>query len=93
MAHIKTVAVSSKGQIVIPEEMRKNLAIREGTKLVLIEREGKIVVEKEERLLAKMEKILSEEEKEQLGWMLLAEKSLAKIWDNPKDEAVWGKYL
>jgi len=26
-------------------------------------------------------------------WMLLAEKSLRKLWDNPKDEKVWGEYL
>ena len=31
--------------------------------------------------------------KEKQGWLALAEKSLEKIWDNPKDEEVWGKYL
>jgi uncharacterized BrkB/YihY/UPF0761 family membrane protein len=25
--------------------------------------------------------------------MLLAEKSLNKIWDNKKDEEIWSKYL
>ena len=34
-----------------------------------------------------------EERKETIGWMLLAEKSLRKLWDNPKDEKVWGEYL
>jgi len=33
------------------------------------------------------------ERKESLGWMMLAEKSMAKIWDNPKDDEVWNKYL
>jgi len=32
-------------------------------------------------------------ENERLGWMLLAEQSLKKIWDNTKDEAAWRKYL
>lgn len=31
--------------------------------------------------------------KEKIGWMILAEKSLNKIWDNKKDDAIWGKYL
>lgn len=31
--------------------------------------------------------------KEKIGWMILAEKSLNKIWANKKDDEVWGKYL
>ncbi|MBS3074074.1 CopG family transcriptional regulator [Candidatus Pacearchaeota archaeon] len=31
--------------------------------------------------------------KEKLGWMMIAEKALAKRWDNPKDNKVWSKYL
>ena len=31
--------------------------------------------------------------KESYGWLALAEKSLAKIWDNEKDDQVWSKYL
>ncbi len=92
MAHIRTVSVSSKGQIVIPEEIRKDLKIKEGSKLVLVETGNKIVLEKESDFLAAA-RTLSEAEKERLGWMILAEQSLAKVWDNPKDEAVWKKYL
>lgn len=93
MAHIRTVTVSSKGQIVIPEEIRKELSIKEGTKLVLLERGGKIVVEKEKQMLAELDKTLSAEEKERLGWLMVAEKSLAKDWSDPKEDAVWAKYL
>lgn len=32
-------------------------------------------------------------QKEKRGWMALAEKSLAKVWANKKDEEVWRKYL
>ena len=39
-----------------------------------------------------MEK-LDKTRKEKIGWMILAEKSLNKIWDNKKDDGVWSKYL
>jgi Arc/MetJ-type ribon-helix-helix transcriptional regulator len=31
--------------------------------------------------------------KEKIGWMILAEKSMNKIWDNKKDDEIWSKYL
>lgn len=31
--------------------------------------------------------------KEKIGWMILAEKSMLKIWDNEKDDEIWSKYL
>ena len=39
-----------------------------------------------------MEK-LDSHKKEKYGWLILAEKSLAKIWGNKKDDEVWSKYL
>jgi len=39
-----------------------------------------------------MEK-LEKNRKEKIGWMILAEKSMAKIWDNKKDDETWEKYL
>ena len=39
-----------------------------------------------------MEK-LEKNRKEKIGWMILAEKSLNKIWDNKKDSEIWSKYL
>jgi AbrB family looped-hinge helix DNA binding protein len=80
MAHIQTITVSSKGQIVIPEEVRRELAIKDGTRLVLVERGGKIVLEKEKQLIMKMEK---------LGWLLLAESSLAKDWLAKEEDEAW----
>ena len=38
-----------------------------------------------------MEK-LDRNKKEKIGWMILAEKSMKKIWDNKKDD-IWNKYL
>ncbi|MBS3065435.1 ribbon-helix-helix protein, CopG family [Candidatus Pacearchaeota archaeon] len=39
-----------------------------------------------------MEK-LETSKKEKYGWMILAEKSLEKMWANKKDGEVWSKYL
>lgn len=39
-----------------------------------------------------MEK-LDRTKKEKIGWLILAEKSMKKIWDNKKDDKVWEKYL
>ncbi len=36
---------------------------------------------------------LDKTKKEKIGWMILAEKSMKKIWDNKKDDEVWSKYL
>jgi len=36
---------------------------------------------------------LDKTKKEKIGWMLLAEKSLNKMWNNKKDDEVWSKYL
>ena len=35
---------------------------------------------------------LERNRKEKIGWMILAEKSMKKFWDNKEDE-VWNKYL
>ncbi|HKZ49558.1 MAG TPA: AbrB/MazE/SpoVT family DNA-binding domain-containing protein [Candidatus Nanoarchaeia archaeon] len=78
MAHIRTVTVSSKGQIVIPEEIRKELAIKEGSKLVLIEKEGKMMLEKEEDTFKDVYKFSA--------------KALAEIWARPEED-IWHEYL
>ena len=39
-----------------------------------------------------MEK-LDRNRKEKIGWMILAQKSMNKMWDNKKDDAVWSKYV
>ena len=40
-------------------------------------------------IMEKMEK----NRKEKIGSLILAEKSLEKIWDNKKDDETWSKYL
>ena len=86
---IETITMSSKGQIVIPERIRDELKIKEGTKLVMLEKDNSIILEKEEDFLKKLNNL----ELEKLGWLALSEKSMKKIWDNKKDNEVWSKYL
>lgn len=44
MGNISITRMSSKGQIVIPQDMRKG--IKEGEKLVIIEGDGKLILKK-----------------------------------------------
>lgn len=87
---IDIINVSSRGQIVIPGRIRKSMGIKEGSKLVAIERNDELVLKKESELLKKLE---STDRKEEAGWLALAEKSLKDIWDNEKDDKIWSKYI
>ena len=40
-------------------------------------------------IMEKMEK----NRKEEIGWLIIAEKSMEKIWENKKDDEIWNKYL
>ena len=84
------VNVSSRGQIVIPEQIRKSLGIKEGSKLVAIEKDGTLILKKESDIMKNLDSL---DRKEESGWLALAEQSLSSIWDNKKDEKVWSRYL
>lgn len=85
---IETIKISSRGQIVIPEAVRKHLNLKEGARLILLEREKQLILETEENFMKKFG-----EQQEKLGWLAVAEKNMAKIWDNPKDKKIWNQYL
>ena len=87
---ISVITVSSRGQIVIPKNVRKKLGIKEGSKLVLLEKERSIIVTREEEVSINLQE---SGKKEEIGWMGLAEESLKEIWKNSKDEKAWSKYL
>ena len=87
---IEVIHVSSRGQIVIPERVRKRLKITPGSRLVLIEKEDTLILQREESIAKHLEHA---EHKEVIGWMMHAEKSLRNVWDNPEDEQEWKKYL
>ena len=87
---MEIITTSSRGQIVIPESMRKKHDIQEGTRLVLFDDGDKIIIEREEKITAilKMKSL-----NENSGWQKLSEQSFKEVWDNKKDETTWRKYL
>lgn len=48
---IRTVSLNDRGQIVIPEDIRKDFGIEGSSILVLIERDGEIVLRRERDIL------------------------------------------
>lgn len=82
---IKTLRVSDKGQISIPNSVRQKLGIERGDNLILFEIEGKILLEKQQKVSEKMK----DEFKDVLHF---SEQSLREVWNNPEDE-IWSQYL
>ena len=79
---IRTVNVNKRGQIVIPDDIRKDLGIVGNTTVVLIERNGEFVIKKEAEILRAIDS-------EDMFWNELSKISLSNMWDE-KDE-VWDK--
>ena len=82
---MKTVTVSGKGQISIPQEIRKRLAVEKGSELVLILKDKKL-------LICKASDISQSLEDDFEDIIRYSELSLKKTWDNEEDE-VWNAYL
>ena len=82
---IKTVKVSEKGQIAIPQSIRNQLGICRGDNLIMIQSEGRILLQKSQIA----EQKLKDDFKDILNF---SENSLEKIWNNEEDE-IWRKYL
>ena len=77
---IKTVKVSDKGQIAIPLDIRKINGINKGDNLIIIQENGRILIEK-----------ASEKMKDEFSDLLKYSESIAKdLWDNEEDE-IWNK--
>lgn len=58
----EVVTISAKGQVVLPSDIRKELSLEKGTKMVLVVREGMIIMKPIKRL-SELRGILSEIEK------------------------------
>ena len=82
---IKTLRVSEKGQIAIPQIIREQMGIQQGDELVLLQIEGRILLEKAQRT----EEKLKDNFKDILRF---SEQSLKEVWDNEEDE-IWSQYL
>jgi AbrB family looped-hinge helix DNA binding protein len=82
---IKTVRVSEKGQIAIPTSMRASIGIEQGDELLLVETEGKILVEKADKVSQSMKDDFED-------ILKYNEDSLKEVWDNKEDD-IWASYL
>ncbi len=76
---MELIKVSSRGQIVIPEDVRKKYDINQGDKLVLLDKNGVLLLKK----ASDTERALRKE------WLLAVEQSFAEVWDNEEDDKVW----
>jgi AbrB family looped-hinge helix DNA binding protein len=81
----KTITVSQKGQIAIPADIQKIMGIKKGDKLLLIQKGNKIVLEKSDEIVKKLEDEFKDIKE-------TFEYSLKKLWLNRPDD-VWDQYL
>lgn len=70
----EVINLGEKGQIVIPKKIRKELELERGTKLLITEENGRIII--------KPLKI----DEEAYFWMLAGESSLKETWNNKYDK-------
>lgn len=82
---ILNVRVSDKGQICLPISIRKSLEIGRGDNLVLVEIDGKILIEKSSSVADRIE----DDFKDVLKF---SEDSLNDVWGGDEDE-IWESYL
>ena len=66
MIDIDIIKISSKGQIVIPSKMRKNL--KEGDELVIIKDDERFILKKVEKLTEKMKEDLEFAKRTEEAW-------------------------
>ena len=83
--------ITEKGVIVrCPvKDIRNTGRAAQGVRIIKLDAKDKVasvapVVAEEEE---------SEQEKEKLGWLILAEQSLTKDWGDEKEDKIWSKYL
>lgn len=61
MKTLEVTSLSSKGQIVIPKNIREELGIKEGTKFIVLTNSGNLLLKKvEEPNLSEFESLLNE---------------------------------
>jgi len=83
MEQVEIITVSKKGQVVLPKDVREQLHIGQGSKLLLIQKNNKMTLSKVENLLEK------QAVNENLFSALASEKSLAKDWLSKEEEKAW----
>lgn len=82
---VKTIKVSDKGQIAIPQTIREQAGIKKGDELVIFESNGKILLEKTQEMSSKMKDDFKD-------LIKFSEQALRGVWGNKQDD-VWDTYL
>ena len=82
---VKTIKVSEKGQIAIPQSIREEVGIDKGDDLIIVQDNGRILLEKAKKISTKM----IDDFKDLLKF---SEISLKSVWDNKQDD-IWNSYL
>ncbi len=78
MTQVEIITVSKKGQVVLPKNVREEMRLSQGSKLLLVEKGGKVTLSKLDSLLR--DKSFS---------LLASEKSLAKDWLSKEEDETW----
>lgn len=80
---LRTVSLNERGQIVIPEDIRNDFGLKGATTLVIIEKEGEIVLKKELDVLEAMEN-------DDKFWKVLSREAMKSSWG--KEDEIWDKF-
>jgi len=76
---IRTVKITSKGQISIPSAVRARAGFEEGAKVNVISYEDRV----------ELRPMKKEKPSEALMCYILSEEALAKNWDTPEEDEAW----
>ncbi len=74
---IRTAKITSKGQIAIPKEIRKNKQFKDGEKIAILAYPDRIELRPLKRISKNMETAIA------------SEKALSKEWNSNEDEEAW----
>lgn len=80
---MKTIRVTDKGQIAIPQMIREKVGIKKGDELIIIQLDGKILLEKASEVEIEMKDDFSD-------ILKLSEASLKEFWSSKEDD-IWDR--
>jgi AbrB family looped-hinge helix DNA binding protein len=84
LLEVRTVTLTSKGQIAIPRALRKSKSFREGSKLVLLSFPSHLEV----RPVKQLRQAVHLTRKGMVA-PLMSERSLARRWNTPEEDEAW----
>ena len=79
---VRTVVMNERGQIVIPEELRKDLGLKSGQTLVLLEVGDELLLRKEIAVVSDLD--------DRHFWRTMTQHAMQSAWD--KEDEVWDQY-